>query len=128
MLRQFDECRPRFDARTTGFFAIEDNTSCDLVVRGAHDEFLLHYYLLTLNFLLIDTHVSHAKNKKEKSGRSRAFKTWRFKRREGSRGKIVREGAIPHRQIGSAGSLEQGLTSRQFLFCADMLARASNTV
>ena len=38
-LIQFDECRPRFDARTTGFFAVEDNTSCDF----KNDDFLLHY-------------------------------------------------------------------------------------
>ena len=45
-LIQFDECRPRFDARTTGFFAVEDNTSCDF----KDDDFLLHYTLLTRYF------------------------------------------------------------------------------
>jgi len=35
--------RPGFDARTTGFFAVEDNTSCDFILHIPRTKILLHY-------------------------------------------------------------------------------------
>jgi len=56
-----------------GLFCSRGQTSCDFNVRSPHDDFLIHYYLLTSKFLLIDTHVSRFKIKKEKSSSGRAL-------------------------------------------------------
>jgi hypothetical protein len=61
-LREFDECRPRFHAGTTGFFAVEDNTSCDFKTNGSQNIFLLHYKARTLYFSLMPPTLKKKKN------------------------------------------------------------------
>jgi hypothetical protein len=61
-LTGFRQQRPRFHAGTTGFFAVEDNTSCDFKTNGSQNNFLLHYKARTLYFSLMPPTLKKKKN------------------------------------------------------------------
>ena len=100
----FDDVRPRFHARTTGFFAVEDSDN-GFAFRRLENDFLVNYSLLTFTDLLFHLHGETSSNQKEKSGCRCPIETWCFQGRDCARKEIVSSAALPHRQARSGSAL-----------------------
>jgi hypothetical protein len=98
-----------------GLFCCRGQTSCDTVMRGTPDEFLLHYDLLTFNFPLIHSHAEQTKTEKEKSSSRCAWKIGRIERWPGTGGKIICGTTGGNCSQGDSGSVEQGKAGLKLL-------------